>query len=339
MTTHSARLISTFVWSLFCTGASTAGEVTHFAYTEPAMGSMFRIEVYAEDKDAVERAVSAAFKRIEDINALASDYLPESELSRLNREPANKPIPVSADLFSLIAQSLQAARQTDGAFDITVTYAVQQWRRAKRQKQLPTPEQTARAIAMTDWKALHLDDKARTVTKLKEGILIDLGGIGKGYAADAALAVMKQHGMTQALVAGSGDLAIGDPPPGKEGWDVELRSFEGPEGSDALFHVILSRCGCSTSGDLHQFLELGGNRYSHIVNPRTGLGLTDRIACTVIAPDATTSDVLATAMCVLGPEKGSIAAEKLAPPVQVRFTTMQGDSMKATTSKGFPPAR
>jgi thiamine biosynthesis lipoprotein len=192
---------------------------------------------------------------------------------------------------------------------------------------------------MTDWKALRLDDKARTVTKLKEGILIDLGGIGKGYAADAALTVLKEHGITRALVAGSGDLAIGDPPPEKAGWDVALRTFEGPEGNDTLFHVTLSRCGCSTSGDLHQFLELGGKRYSHIVNPQTGLGLTDQIACTVIAPDATTSDALATAMCVLGTKKGLAVAERQSPRTQVRFTTRRGSSIEAFTSNGFPPAR
>jgi thiamine biosynthesis lipoprotein len=318
-------------------GFSVAAPVP-LAFTQPVMGTVFRIELYAEDKDAAERAVAAAFKRIDDINAIASDYLPESELSRLNREPADKAVPVSADLFALISRSVDTAKQTDGAFDITATYAVQQWRRAKRQKQLPTAEQTAKAIAMTDWKALRLDEKKLTVTKLKEGLLLDLGGIGKGYAADAALAVLKSRGFTQALVAGSGDLAIGDAPPGQPGWKVALRTFENPEENDRLIHVTLSRCGCSTSGDLHQFLELDGKRYSHIVNPRTGLGLTDRIACTVIAPDATTSDALATGMCVLGVEKGLRMAANVRGVV-VRFTRPQGEALEAVASKGFPTAR
>jgi thiamine biosynthesis lipoprotein len=302
------------------------------------MGTVFRIELYAEDKEAAERAVGAAFKRIDDINAIASDYLPESELSRFNREPADKAVPVSADLFALISKSLDSSKQTDGAFDITVAYAVQQWRRAKRQKQLPTPDLTRKAIAMTDWKALRLDENKLTVTKLKEGLLLDLGGIGKGYAADAALAVLKARGFTRALVAGSGDLAIGDAPPGKPGWNVALRTFERPEENDRLIHVTLSRCGCSTSGDLHQFLELDGKRYSHIVNPQTGLGLTDRIACTVIAPDATTSDSLDNGMCVLGVEKGLRVAASVSGVV-VRFTRPQGEAVKAVASKGFPAAR
>jgi thiamine biosynthesis lipoprotein len=313
----------------------------HLAYTQPTMGTLFRIELYAEnndkDKATIERAVAAAFKRIDDLNAIASDYLPESELSRLNREPANKPIKVSADLYTLLAKSLETARLTDGAFDVTATYAIQQWRRAKRQKQLPTPEQTQKAIAMTDWRALQLNEAARTVTKLKDGLLIDLGGIGKGYAADAALTVLKSHGITRALVAGSGDLAIGDAPPGQVGWDIALRTFERPEDKDTLIHVTLANCGCSTSGDLHQFLELDGKRYSHIVNPRTGLGLTERIACSVIAPDATTADALATALCVLGPEKG-LALSKKTPNLHLRFTTFL-NTIQATASPNFPAPR
>lgn len=325
-------------WSLAGPSAHAEDEMTHLAYTQPAMGSVFRIELYAGDEEAAERAVAAAFKRIEDINALASDYLPESELSRLNREPANKAVPVSADLFALLAKSQEIARQTDGAFDITVTYAVQHWRRARRQKQLPTAEQTKKAIAMTDWRALQLNAEARTVTKLKEGLLLDLGGIGKGYAADAALAVLKAHGITQALVAGSGDLAIGDPPPGKEGWSIALRTFEKPEDQDTLVHVTLKNCGCSTSGDLHQYLELDGVRYSHIVDPRTGLGLTDRIACSLIAPDATTSDGLATALCVMGVEKGLALVETILG-IAARFTKPAPSGVREIGSKSFPKAR
>lgn len=307
----------------------------HLAYTQPAMGTVFRIELHAEDKVAAEKTVAAAFQRVEAINAIASDYLPESELSRLNREPANKAVKVSEDLYELLSRSQEIAKLTEGAFDITAAYAVQQWRRARRQKQLPTKEQTAKAIAMTDWKALQLDEKSRTATKLKDGLMIDLGGIGKGYAADAALAVLKEHGFGRALVAGSGDLAIGDPPPGKEGWKVSLRTFEKPEGADTMVQVLLKNCGCSTSGDLHQFLELGGARYSHIVNPRTGLGLTDRIACTVIARDATLSDGLATGLCVLGMEKGLKIAEQ-SPGTLVRFASPSGDSVRVVASKGFP---
>lgn len=306
-----------------------------YSFSRPVMGSIFRIELYAKEATLAEKSAEAAFQRVEALNQIASDYLPESELSRLNRTGAGEPVPVSPELFDLIVKSVEFSRQTQGAFDITAAYAVQHWRRARRQKKLPTTEQTRKAVALTDWTALKLDAEKRTVTKLKE-FLLDLGGIGKGYAADEALAVLRQHGITMALVAGSGDLAIGDAPPGQKGWKIALRTFEKPEESDTLRHVVLANCGCSTSGDLHQFLEIEGKRYSHIVDPRTGLGLTERIACTVISPDATTSDALATAYCVMGMEAGMESAARQ-HGVHMRFSWIDEEGrMDSRLSGGFP---
>jgi thiamine biosynthesis lipoprotein len=300
------------------------------------MGTVFQIKFHADDKSAAERAAAAAFARIAEINQIASDYLPESELSHFNKAPDHQAVTVSRDLFALIEKSVATSKLTDGAFDITCTYAVQNWRRAKRQKKLPSPELTAHAIEMTDWRALQLDATAHTVTKLKPGVLIDLGGIGKGYAANEALLVLQQHGITRAVVAGSGDLAIGDPPPGKDGWDVALRTFEKPEDSDKLIHLSLHNCGCSTAGDLHQFLEIDGTRYSHIIDPKTGLGLTHRIACTIIAPTAFDADALDTPLCVLGVERGLALLEKL-PGCHARFVTLDGDAPRVSESRNFPP--
>lgn len=316
--------------------AAQAGELRRFTFTRPTMGTLFTATLYGEDEALATKAGQAALDRVEAINQIASDYLPESELSRWNRAPDHQAIPVSEDLFRLIAFSVKTAEITDGAFDITCTYAVQLWRRARRQHKMPTAEQLSHAVALTDWKALQLDPAKRTVTKLKPGLLIDLGGIGKGYAANEALLVLRRLGFNRALVAGSGDIAIGDPPPNEGGWEVGLRTFEKPEDQDRLFHVRLKNCGCSTSGDLHQFFDLDGKRYSHIIDPKTGLGLTKRIACTVIAPDAFWSDAFDTPMCILGVEKGMSTAAKL-DGVQVRFVTLGDDgAMKVTASAGFP---
>jgi len=321
------------------TPSIVAASPTRLEYARPCMGTLFRITLYAEDESAADKAADAAFTRIEQINAIASDYLPESELSHANIAPDNQPIPLSDDLYTLLDLSLKVARESEGAFDITAAYAVQQWRRARRQKKLPTPEETRHAIAMTDYRTVSLDPKARTLTKLKPGVLIDLGGIGKGYAADAALEILSDHGITRAVVAASGDLAIGDPPPGKEGWDITLRTFERPEDKDRLLHVTLKNCGCSTSGDLHQFLELEGQRYSHIIDPGTGLGLTTRIACTVIAKDATTSDTWDTAGCILGVEKGLPLLGKLGSICRYVIQDDNGQSI-VHTSPDFPqPAK
>ena len=305
-------------------------------YSHPCMGTVFYISLYSDDEESAQKAVDEAFQRIDAINLVASDYLPQSELSSFNRAPTNEAVPVSEDLFQLFALSQKTAALTKGAFDITAMYSVQLWRRAKRQHKAPTEEQIAHAVAITDWHALQLDEKHHTATKTKPELLVDLGGIGKGYAANEALLVLKKHGFTKALVAGSGDLAIGDPPPGKTGWDVALRTFEKPEDKDRLVHVTLHNCGCSTSGDLHQFLELDGVRYSHIINPKTGLGLTNHIACTVIASDAAWSDALDTPMCVLGVTEGLRVIDSL-PNTSARFVVLQADGMTlSTTSANFP---
>ncbi|WP_157211044.1 FAD:protein FMN transferase [Verrucomicrobium spinosum] len=319
-----------FVWGCVA-HAEEAAALKRYHYSRPQMGSVFSITVYAADEARAEAAVEAAYKRVEEINAAASDYLPESELSRLNRALPGQAVKVSGDLFTLLARSAETSRRTEGAFDVTSAYAVQQWRRAKRRKQLPDEADTRRAVAMADWHKLQLDSGNGTVTKLAENVLIDLGGIGKGYAADAALKVLRDRGLNRAVVAASGDLAFGDPPPGKAGWDVALRTFESAEDADRYEHVTLSNCGCSTSGDLHQFLELGGRRYSHIVDPKTGLGLTDRIACSVVAPDSTTADAYATAFCVMGVAKTEAFGEtnpELQMHVRMTWQSDQGGGFK-----------
>ena len=311
-------------------------EMQRFTYSRPTMGTVFTVTLYAADEALAQSASEAALQRVEDINQVASDYLPESELSRLNRAPDHQAIPLSPDLFRLLDLSLKTAQVTDGAFDITCTYAVQLWRRARRQHKMPTQDQVDHAIAMTDWRALKLDPTKNTVMKLKPDLQIDLGGIGKGYAAHEALQSLKRRGLPQALVAGSGDLAIGDPPPGEAGWDVTLRTFEKPEEKDRLVHIRLKNCGCSTSGDLHQFLELDGQRYSHIVDPKTGLGLTHRIACTIIAPTGADSDAYDTPMCVLGKEAGLKLVANL-PGVSARFVLLgEKGEPEVFTTPGFP---
>jgi FAD:protein FMN transferase len=325
------RKLMLSAWFLASSAGASMAQHLH-TYSHPAMGSVFYITLYADDGALAEKAANAAFARVDALNQIASDYLPESELSHLNSAPTNEPFHASPDLFAMIKRSIEVARVTDGAFDITAAYAVQLWRRAKRQHEMPTPERIAHAIAMTDWRALKLDESARTVTKTKPDLKIDLGGIGKGYAANEALLVLKQHGITRAMVAGSGDLAIGDPPPGKPGWDVALRTFEKPEETDDLTHLMLHNCGCSTSGDLHQFVELNGQRYSHIIDPKTGLGLTQRIACTVLAPTAADSDAFDTAMCILGQKRGLEIIETL-PGYSARFVVLTDGH--ATTAKSL----
>lgn len=305
-------------------------------YTHPCMGTEFKFYLFPESGQDASKAVKAAIARIEAINRAASDYLPDSELSQINLAPPHTPIQLSPDLNALITKALKISSHTHGAFDITSVYSIQNWRRAKRQHKLPSADRIEHAIGMTDWQHLQIDSKTSALTKLKEGIKIDLGAIGKGYAAREALQVLREHHFTRALVAASGDLAIGDPPPGKKGWPVHLRTFEKTADQDSQITVLLSNCGCSTSGDLHQYFELEGKRWSHIIDPRTGLGLTQRVAVSVIGPESTICDALATALCIMGPEKAeTIKDDSLFRDYSWRIVTLNADeTVFKTHTKG-----
>lgn len=291
-----------------------------FDFSAPLMATTFRISLHADSKKQAEKAVDEAFKRIASLNAVFSDYEPNSELMRLCNTEPDVPFTASEPLFELVSRALELSRQTDGAFDITCGNLSQLWRRTKRVRKLPPADRLQKALAATDWRAVRLDPKARTITLTKAGMLLDLGGIAKGFAADEGLRVLREHGIGSALVIAGGDIAIGDPPPGENAWEIKLRTFKkaAADGEELLQVVRLKNCGVSTSGDLYQFIELDGVRYSHIVSPQTGLGLTERIACSVIAPNAATSDALATAMCILGRERGGSIAAKI-PGVTLRW--------------------
>ncbi|MBL9132399.1 MAG: FAD:protein FMN transferase, partial [Verrucomicrobiaceae bacterium] len=185
----------------------------------------------------------------------------------------------------------------------------------RTRQSLPPQDRLATARASMDWRSVKLDTAAKTITLTKQGTLLDLGGIAKGYAADEALRVLREgHHITRALVIAGGDIAIGDPPPGAEGWEIKLRLKS--TGADET--VLLSNAAVSTSGGMYQNITVDGRTYAHIVSPATGLGLTQPVSCSVIAPDGTTSDALATAMCVLGKEKGGNVAARL-PGVTLRW--------------------
>ena len=283
--------------------ASRTPTLSRFEFTEPHMGTTFRVVVYAPGEPAAADASRRAFTRIAALDAILTDYSPSSELSRLTREPIGRAVPVSLDLYTIIERAQALAAASDDAFDITVGPLTRLWRRARRQVELPSPEDLDAARKVTGYTLLSLDPGGRTVTVAREGMQLDAGGIAKGYAADAALAVIRQSGLDSALVAAGGDLALGDPPPGRQGWQIDLAGLDETHpapGSPRL----LSRCGISTSGDAEQWVEIGGVRYSHILDPRTGVGLTGHTSATVVAADATTSDMLATVVEVLGPERG-----------------------------------
>jgi thiamine biosynthesis lipoprotein len=266
------------------------------------MGVPFRIVVWTATEAEAQAAANAAFTRLRHLDGLLSDYDPDSEVTRLCVRAGQGPQKVGDDLWRVLERAQGIAAASAGAFDITVGPLVELWRHARRTRRLPTPELLAAARARVGHQHLVLDRTARTADLRLPGMQLDLGGIAKGYAADEALAVLRKAGVPRALVAGEGDIVVGDPPPGTSGWRIAVAPLDAEATPNR--HLVLSNAAVSTSGDAFQWVEIDGRRYAHVVDPRTGVGLGQRFSVTVVARDGMTADALATAIGVLGPERG-----------------------------------
>ncbi len=276
-------------------------ELHRYSYQHPQMGTVFKLVFYAE-KDSSEASAIAQqiFDRIDTLNAIFSDWLPESALSQLCKTAGmGKKVAVSPELFDILVQSKRFSKQSAGAFDASIGPLTRLWRRSRSLKELPTPERITAAREKVGWKNIQTFKHGRCIRLKKAGMALDLGGIAQGWTADVCLKMLKDQGISCALVDAGGDIAMGDAPPGEKGWKIEL-----PEGIMAGNIDRLQNCGITTSGATVRFFELDGKRYSHIIDPRTGQALTHRILVTVLAPNATMADAWATAISVSG-EKGA----------------------------------
>jgi thiamine biosynthesis lipoprotein len=253
---------------------------------EPHMGTLVSIKLYAPDQAHAERAFRLAFGRIAQIDKTLSDYDPESELSRITRLAVRRQVCVSADLYRVLEMGQRIAAETDGAFDLTVGPLTHLWREARHSGIVPVAAAIAEARAHCGYRKMHLNLANHSVQFDEPGMLLDAGAIGKGYAADEALAVITRMGIAKALVAASGDLAFSGGP-----WRI------GIDGRDET--LALSGAAVSTSGDSEQHL----GPYSHIIDPATGFGLVNGSRVTVIAPHGIEADALATAISVVGPAR------------------------------------
>lgn len=313
-----------------------------YEFERREMGMAFRISLYAETKEVANRAADAAYARIHELNGIFSDYEPESELMRLSRTGGEgKAVRVSEDMWKVLLKSQEFSQKSDGAFDITVGPAVQLWRKSRRTKKLPDERTLQEARAAIGYQYVKLDREHRTVELLKQKMRLDAGGIAAGYAVDEALAVLRKQGIERAMIDGSGDIAVSRAPPGKKGWRIGIAPLE-PEAPPSLY-VELENAAISTAGDAWQFVEIAGVRYSHIVDPRTALGLTTRCGVTVIAPNCASADGLDTALCGMTPERGLKlvdetpgAAAVLIFVVDKQVKTYKSARLKAYETTGSP---
>jgi thiamine biosynthesis lipoprotein len=293
------------LWVTTCrqeAGPADGAGLVRFEFRETHMGSEFKLVLYTKEEASARRASKLVFDRVAELDRKLSDYDPESELMRLCDRAGDQPVPVSDDLFRVLARAQEISRRTNGAFDVTVNPVVRLWRRARRERRLPDPEALEKARALVGYRNVLLDDRNRTVQLAKPGMKLDLGGIAKGFASDEAIQLLKGQGIDRALVGADGDIVVSGPPPGTRGWTIAIAALD-PKEAETRF-LRLHDCAVSTAGDAERYVEIGGVRYSHIVNPKTGLGMIERASVTVVAADGATADSLDTATYVLGPEEG-----------------------------------
>ena len=302
--------------------------------TRRLMGVPWRIVVHADSGDAAEAAAAAAFAEVARLERVLSDYDPDSELSRLSAgAPTAGPVAVGDDLWRALRRAAAIRDATDGAFDPAVGPLTTLWRQARRTGRLPRPDRLAAARGAVGPGALAVAADRREVSLPLAGTRLDLGGIGMGYAADRALEVLAERGVASAMIDASGDIAVSAPPPAAGGWRIGLP----PAAGEPAEILELSRAAVTTSGDAFQAVVIDGVRYSHVVDPRTGVGVRGPGAVTVIAPDCTTADALATALSVLGPERG-LQVLAAFPGCAARFIWSEDGAPHEARSPGWPAA-
>ena len=329
----AATWFLSLAWYASASGAEPDA-MQRYEYSEVHMGAEIRLVLYSASAATANRAAQRAYARIAELNRILSDYDPKSELSLLSATSGSgRAVPVGDDLWFVLERSQRLAAATDGAFDVTVGPMVKAWRSARRSHTFPSDDRLTRARAPVGYKKLKLDAEARTAELLVPDMLLDLGGIAMGYAADEALKEIGRLGICSAMVDASGDIACSDAPPGKDGWRIGIAPLTETKGPPSRYVVLKNRA-LTTSGDAFQFVELNGLRFSHIVDPRTGLGLTTRSSVTVVAGDCITADSLATAVSVLGPKIG-LQLVKQTPGASALIVRAEPDGIQTSQTDNF----
>ncbi len=322
------RLVVTWVLGVALQATSSAAATEkRFEFTQTEMAVPIRIVLYAADDTTAAAAARAAFSRFHDLNASMSDYDPQSELRRLcDTSSEGKPVRVSADLWRVLVRSIELSQRSNGAFDITVGPVVHLWRNARRTKELPSPKSIQAALSRVGYRYVRLHAEQHAVELLRPKMRLDLGGIAKGYAVDEAMKAIRKRGITRVMVEAGGNIGLGDPPPDRPGWRIGIAPPDAH--SPARQYLSLSRVAISTSGDLWQYAVIGGVRYSHLINPHTGMALTDHSSVTVVGPDGLSTDGLSSAVAILGPEKGLKLVEDT--PAAAAFIVRMVDGQERT---------
>jgi FAD:protein FMN transferase len=305
-----------------------------FEYARLKMGTSVRLVFYAPAEAEARAAAEAAFLRMDQLENVLSHHREDSELSRLSEGAGQGEKRVSPDLLGVLESAVGLSAQTQGALDVTVGPLVKLWNESRRTKQLPDAWLLRRARRVVGYEKIRIDRRAGTVLLATKGMKLDLSAVAKGYIVDEALAVLGARGISRALIDAGGDVVVSDPPPGKDGWRVAIEKPDGEPGAEKV--VTLRNSAIATSGDRYQSVLIGEKRYSHILDPRTGVGANGAASATVIAPTGLMADGLATAFCVMPPDEAVRLADAM-PGVSTMIIRRSGQELNRIRSDAFPP--
>ena len=257
------------------------------------MGTTFSVVLYGTDRATLEAAAAAAFDEVHRLDRMLSNYQPSSEWSEVNRSAARGPVKVSPELFQLLARCMSYSRLSDGAFDITVGPLMKVWGFYKGEGLLPRSAEVADALSRVGYRHVKLDTGAQTVRFDRPGVELDPGGIGKGYAVDRMVQVLKRTRVNIALVSGGGSsiYGMGAPPEETQGWPITIRAPGNPHQPAAV--IFLRDMSLSTSGGYEKFFWARGRTYSHLMDPRTGHPARGTASVSVLAPSTIDSEAWA----------------------------------------------
>ena len=307
-------------------------QLQRFTYTMPKMGSPFTIIFYAADSVKATATANECFVLVDSLVNILSDYTDSSELNRLCACAGNSSLICSPVLFDILLQSRQAWQISSGSFDITLGPVTRLWRKARKEKKFPDPLVVKEKLALTGFNKVRIDTITHAVSLQQAGMQLDLGGIGQGYIAQQVINYLRHQHIENALTDVSGDIVTIGKPPGTNGWTVAINL---PESENELLskHLLITNKSVTTSGDVYQYMEHDGKKYSHIVDPATGYGITSQRNVTVIADDGTTADWLTKACSILPVAKAKQLATRL--HAEVLIAEIRKGKLVYYSSKGF----
>jgi FAD:protein FMN transferase len=326
----SNRVLGALIWiALSSVLFAQDTELVRFEYSERTMGTALKVVLYAKDKEQAAIVIDAGLNELKTRAVSINNYDRKSEVSCLSELKPNERRDLGEYLGCLLGEAFRWHSLSDGAFDVTSGPVFQTWSEARKSGKLPSEEAIRQAQSRAGWKNVSLlDEKGRpsSIAFLKEGVSINVSGIATGYLLDHMMNTFQREGIRSAMIDIGGDIILSDPPPGKAGWTIDVAGLNADE--KPIAQLMLKNCGVTTSGDLNQFVEIDGIRYSHLIDPTSGQPIRGRVSATVVAKRAIDADAGATAIAVMGWGKAKERLPQM-PVDEVHFLSVDGNAPTA----------